>query len=318
MKLLKNLKNENGVVAIFVGLALIALVGIVAYVVDTGSIYQTRRSMQSAADAAALAGAQELPENPDIAAQVASDYAVMQSATISSSDVSVSIESTFVANDTIKVSVSDSDKKTFFAGIFGINSTSVGASATAMAGSPEEYIGVAPWGLLDGEYVYGNEYTLKTGTPPELGPGNFGALDIDGHGSNGYESAILNGAKTPLKIGDFVDTLTGAKASAVRDGVASRVALQPDGVWSDDLITADFALARSDSQFIIIPIISEFGNGHKPTQIINFKPFIISSYSGVGGKAEVIGTFLSEALIITDGVVKGYDNTGIKVIRLVK
>ena len=46
MKKLRNLKNENGVVAIFVALAFVALIGIVAYVVDTGSLYQSRRSIQ--------------------------------------------------------------------------------------------------------------------------------------------------------------------------------------------------------------------------------------------------------------------------------
>jgi hypothetical protein len=103
--------------------------------------------------------------------------------------------------------------------------------------------------------------------------------------------------------------------------VRDRVALKPDGIWSDDsyLFTEDYDLKNGDSQFIIVPIISPWPHGHSDqVQILDFKPFVITGYSGHGGQAEVIGTFLSTALIITDGAISGLDETGIKIIRLIE
>ncbi len=130
----RHFSNQRGQVAVFVGIALVALVGVLAYVIDTGSIYESRRSFQTVADSAALAGAQELP-NTSNAVQAAIDYAAMHEVTLDPSDID--IESTFVADDTIKVTASDMNKETLFAGIFGANSTEVGADATAMVGSPD-------------------------------------------------------------------------------------------------------------------------------------------------------------------------------------
>lgn len=48
-------RDERGAVAVMVALLLIALLGMAAYVVDVGAIYQERRELQNGADAAALA-----------------------------------------------------------------------------------------------------------------------------------------------------------------------------------------------------------------------------------------------------------------------
>ncbi len=45
---------------VFVALAMVALLSIVALVIDLGGLYSHKRDLQTAADAAALAGAQEL------------------------------------------------------------------------------------------------------------------------------------------------------------------------------------------------------------------------------------------------------------------
>jgi hypothetical protein len=220
----------------------------------------------------------------------------------------------------IVVTVSNPDSPIRFGGIYNHSSANVIASATAVIGSPSGY-SVVPWGLLEGIYEPGVEYTLKYGAPPEYSPGNFGALGIDGPGANIYEESIVNGCETPIKIGDWIDVKTGNMAGPTRDGVEDRVALEPDGIWTedDDLFTETYDLKIGDSQFIIIPIITPWPIGHSDqVQIITFKPFVISSYSGQGGQAEVVGTFLSKALIITNGGIGGVDETGIRIIRLIK
>ena len=62
------------------------LVGMAALVVDGGSWYQADRQLQTAADAAALAGAQHLPTEQTEARTVALDYAQKNYAGIPDAD----------------------------------------------------------------------------------------------------------------------------------------------------------------------------------------------------------------------------------------
>lgn len=55
------LRNENGQTIVLLTLVLVVLLGCSAIVADVGYAYYVKRSMQASADAAALAGAQDLP-----------------------------------------------------------------------------------------------------------------------------------------------------------------------------------------------------------------------------------------------------------------
>ena len=59
--LLQRLRNDSGQAVVFVAVGLFALVGMAALVIDGGAWRQTQRHLQTAADAGALAGAQNLP-----------------------------------------------------------------------------------------------------------------------------------------------------------------------------------------------------------------------------------------------------------------
>jgi hypothetical protein len=65
---------ERGQILPIVALALVALLGIAAFAIDVGYAYYAKRQLQSAVDASALAGAQDLP-NVTSATSVASSYA---------------------------------------------------------------------------------------------------------------------------------------------------------------------------------------------------------------------------------------------------
>ncbi|MCH8919744.1 MAG: hypothetical protein IIA23_03445 [Chloroflexi bacterium] len=68
-------RREGGQMLILFVLALGVLMGMVAMSVDVGMILHERRSLQNAADAAALAGVSELPESPDAAEAKALEWA---------------------------------------------------------------------------------------------------------------------------------------------------------------------------------------------------------------------------------------------------
>ncbi len=57
--------GEKGAVVIIVAMFIVIFMLVTALVVDVGSLYEDRRWLQTVADSAALAGAQELPEDPD-------------------------------------------------------------------------------------------------------------------------------------------------------------------------------------------------------------------------------------------------------------
>src|SRR3954452_7356938 len=65
--------DERGQVIVFVVLAIGVLLGMAGLAVDVGYAYYSQRSLQSSADAAALAGAQALPD-PDAATALATQF----------------------------------------------------------------------------------------------------------------------------------------------------------------------------------------------------------------------------------------------------
>lgn len=309
-----NFKNQLGQVAVLVGLMITALIGALAYVIDVGSIYESRRTFQTVADAAALAGAQELPEHPSAAIQAAIDYASMHE--IPADELTVLIEDTFVSNDTISVTAANMNKQLYFGSIFGKNDTPVGADSTAFIGSPGEFLGVVPWAVPEEIWQPGEEYTLKANKPGS--PGNFQALSIGATGANIYLNNIANGSDIALNVGDFYPTEPGNMDDPTAEGSDLRVYSREDYELNDFSELVEFTedgyeLKRNDSQFVICPVIKELPAGRDDVQIISFAPFLITGLNG----AEVIGTFLHEALIVHNGSVSGVNETGIKVIRLV-
>src|SRR3954453_13586171 len=54
---------ERGQAFVIVVVALVPLLAIAGFVIDIGWAYKTQRALQASADAAALAGAQELPQS---------------------------------------------------------------------------------------------------------------------------------------------------------------------------------------------------------------------------------------------------------------
>lgn len=130
------LGEERGAVAVTVGVALVALVAMLAVVVDLAALYAERRQLQNGADAAALAvalGCARLEACPDIGmAQAMADG----NANDGSSAVSVTADQgvgTATAT-TSAVTGGAPGYPVFFAGVFGIDRADVGGVATASWG----------------------------------------------------------------------------------------------------------------------------------------------------------------------------------------
>ena len=135
--------DESGQVLILAALSMVMLLVMVALVVDIGKAYLVQRQLQAGVDAAALAGAQHLPD-PTEATQVANEYgpstgaknavdvgsAVTTTVTMRCVVSAPGCSSTLNAYNALNVKAT-SNVRTVFARILGIDKLTVRASATA-------------------------------------------------------------------------------------------------------------------------------------------------------------------------------------------
>ncbi len=305
-----------GVVVLLMG----AIGGIGASGVDLGSYAAERRDLQNAADAIALAAAQNLP-NGDSARGAANLWAIKNN--VSPSDLTVTIieqNAPTVPNPMVRVSITRSHPFTF-ARLIGISSAPVSASATAIRTSPGGSDGLVPWSvqraLLDG-VTPGTTVVMKYDSN-DVTSGNFGAIRIDGNGSNVYRDTIEEGSSNGLCAASVVgcpypstiNLETGNLVGGTRTGTNHRLDnTDPDcDTWDETMevhgqeqfIRAEcnpFAAGgNSDSlRVIVIPVISNLCNGSCSVTITEFALFFLEGY-GAGGcrgnSCDIKGRFIS-------------------------
>jgi hypothetical protein len=184
-------RRERGQAAILTVLFLVVLCAAAAAVLDVGSWYREDRDLQATMDAAALAGAQALPEDPGEATALAEQYATKNDGGLDSTAVT----STKIANDTIEV-VGSRPAPGFFSKILGIDSVTVNATAKARTGILATARWAAPIAVderhpfLQGKR-WGEETTLELDS---LGPGAYRLINIDG----------TYGGTNPATLGDWI------------------------------------------------------------------------------------------------------------------
>jgi len=124
-------RSDRGQATVLTLVFLVVLLGMAALVLDIGSWYRADRAVQSTADAAALAGAQSLPYNPGNASTLAVQYGDKNGGGVNGSGITIS-NSSLGVNDTITVHLTR-PAPGVFTKLFGVNSVTVGAHATARA-----------------------------------------------------------------------------------------------------------------------------------------------------------------------------------------
>lgn len=172
--------NKDGQVMILFAIGLAVLMGFVAMAVDVGAATATKAKMQSAADAAALAGAQELPESPSQAVTYAQTYAAANG--INLSDMSISIE-----NDDHNIVVSvNHTMPTYFARVLGKNSVDIAVDSTATSGYAASVPWIVPFAIPQPlEFNYDNPYVMRMyggGKYPDNGfyyPSRYSSSTVD-------------------------------------------------------------------------------------------------------------------------------------------
>ncbi|HZR94185.1 MAG TPA: pilus assembly protein TadG-related protein [Gaiellaceae bacterium] len=274
---MERVRDERGQAIVLTAVWMIVLLGMAGLVIDAGSWYKGQRDLQAVADAAALAGAQDLPDNVTNAAGDAQSYATKNGYTLPTSGVAFASKT--VANDAITVNVNRA-APTFFTRLFGLTSVPVRASATAKNGLLGKARYVAPitvnlaHPMLSGRGCpcFGEDTTLpldKRGAP-----GAFGLLDLDngkGNGASMLGSWIMDGYNGFLGLGGYSSN-TGAKFNSAN---------------------VENALDARINSTLLFPVYDTLtGNGTNAVyNVVAWVGFYLTGYSISGSSGSLYGHF---------------------------
>ncbi|HXQ61333.1 MAG TPA: Tad domain-containing protein [Acidimicrobiales bacterium] len=152
--------GDGGFTLVFFALAIVALMGIAALVVDLGYWYLHANRIQRAADSAALAGVVYMPGDTGQATTVADEVAASNGFTTGVSVITQVQDPSLNAHQ-LKVSITDPGVPTFFAKVFGIDSITETRSSTA------EYLPPVPLGSAENSFGTG-DLPLGLGNPTNI------------------------------------------------------------------------------------------------------------------------------------------------------
>ena len=244
-------RAENGQVIVLVVALFLVLFGIAALVIDGGRWFQSHRHLQTAADAAALAGVQALPSDPGGASSVASTYAQNNfsgvGAAISippSGSLPASCSSSAPYN-CIRVVTSKSVPGTFarfFAALRGaaFGDRNENASATAAVTVPANMKNVAPIAIKNTvactvPSCYGTTKTVSF-DESAVASSTIGLINLTCHnttlpgcannnnvGATDLRDWILNGFADALPSGQWYGVKTGQNVGPIKQGLDARV-----------------------------------------------------------------------------------------------
>jgi Flp pilus assembly protein TadG len=307
--------EEHGVAMVIYTLALIPMLGMVALTVDMGVEFARKSQMQAAADAAALAAASALGTENSVTLTEARTRAKAVAAAngYPITDANISITESSEDNDTVTITFSHTDNL-FFARVLGFNTASPSVTARARVGAVGGMGGgVVPFGVDQGSmppggFVVGQQYCLKLDANGPCGgvalQGNFRALNIDlgDQGAQAYRDDLVNGADTPLRIGDTRDVAQGNMAGPTRQGIGCDA--MPGGgsgrLTGNTQTLTDVVHDNGDGTYTVLdwdsprlallPVVTYPDSQHARVQ--SFVGFFLESCSGNGNAASVTGRFV--------------------------
>lgn len=311
------LRSNSGQAAVLTVVFLAALLGAVALVLDVGGWFRAQRATQSAADAAALAAAQALPESTGTAGAYAAQYLTANGGGTGE----FSFSSKTVANDTVSVKVTRSAPGVF-SKLFGIDSVSVHAKASARAGGLTAAKWVAPitvsvkhpelnCGFASGKPVpcFGQqtqidlEHLHKPGSGTAAGA--FSLINLD-RGSGGNVGAstigqwIVNGFDQYMALGGY-------------DSV-------PSAMFNDSHVKGAMDTRMGGDPVLLFPIYDKItGSGSNATyNVIGWVAFHVTAYTANGSTGKINGYFekvIWEGIQSQSGTNLNYGTTTIELVE---
>ena len=321
------LHGESGQVLVLFAAGLTGFIAIVGMSVDVGQMVYTRTDLQKVADAAALAGAQDLPST-SVATQSANTYVGLNA---QNTTAAVAFSGTVNANDTIEVTATRRVNYTFLK-VLGMGGSTVSAKAKVRVGVFNGGNGIVPWGLVasgnkdflgnscfDGmvnglpTFKQNRTCVLKYGAGSNSG-GDFGALALDGTGASNYRDDIAHGSNATFTIGQKVEAQTGNMQGPTGQGIDDRLSAEPPATCNtnerDEILkttngkTSIAPGCESHPRIMLIPVVDKIDNPAQST-ILGFAFMFLHGEAGGGGHASVETEFVTFVTEIPGGVYNG-------------
>lgn len=290
--ILKMLNGQRGNIIILVALSMVILIGLSAIVIDGGRMYSEKSNLQKAVDAAAIAGAQLLPQDSVNAGTVAEQIAL---ANISDANVTINVEITD-NNSAIRVTAL-SNVQFALAKVLNAADTDIKAAAKVIVFPLSSYQGrgIVPFGIdltkysdID-EMNQGDLVQLKWGDSES---GNFGPLNIDGSGANNYRNTLINGSEREIKVGDIIDTETGNMAGPTED---LNIRFENDNWHQGEDVLTHVSNHESCPRIVLVPIYQPLEDNDrqvKQVEITGFASIFITEIRSTGNDKGVDGVYL--------------------------
>ncbi len=312
---MNKLRSERGQTAVLTVMFLAALLGMAALVLDVGSWMREQRATQAAADAAALAAAQALPDSPGQADVLAASYLDKNGG----GTATVTFASKNVASDTVSVRV-ERNAPGFFAKLFGVDSVDVSAKATARATGLDQAKWVAPivvnikhpklnCGSSGGKPVpcFGDATELQLEHLHKPGAGDaagaFGLINLDRSDSGSVGGSTLGdwisqGFDQYMPLGEYTSV--------------------PSAMFNDSHVKGALDFRMND--VLLFPIYKTItGSGSNAVyDIVGWVAFKVTAFQANGSTGKVSGSFTE---VIWEGVGSQSGsgmNYGVRAIELVE
>lgn len=256
------------------------LIGITAMVVDVGLILLEQQKLSDALDAAALAGAQDLVDDPEQAESKAIEYATLNG---------VSNPTVVIDDDNKEITVNgQKEVPYYFAKIFGFDTKTITGSSKAQVKPITGGSGFVPIGIVEQEFQYGVPYSLKLGAG-DSESGNFGALALGGTGSANYLDNLKYGYDGNLAVGMTIPTEPGNMSGPTKSGIEYRLTADAGNYLCENYQTAP----RDCNRILYLPIIGDMDlSGRDEVTIVGFAAFYLESVTGGGNESIIEGRFL--------------------------
>ncbi len=311
----------KGQTAVIFTLAIVALLGAVAMCTDVAVMYVNWEYMQKAVDAAALAGANFLPNDPSTAQSTALSYGELNglkaseitSTSVSSNDQDITVSAArevpyyfgrVLGLSTQLISVSATaaipNSTTTIGGAYNGTNPTGGSSYTGQYGSSVGQYGLVPVGLdSNTTYTNGESMTLHD---TQIGPGNWGTVELGAPGGSSVRNNIADGYSGPISVGDWINSEPGQKIGPIDQGFNDRLKaaqqIDPSGTYASH--------SSNDPRILFLPMVNwESPNGRSGVQVMGFAAVWLDSISGGDLQVHFITQVAPQSLPNTSGHYSG-------------
>ena len=232
---LRRRSGEDGQTIVLAVIAMVALLALAAFAIDVGYVYYAHRSLQASADAAALAGAQKLPD-AGAAKVTAQEYGTSPAGKNQLNNIGVVSEAittkcltSLPGCDPANAVVAEESAQvpTFFARVLGISSFNIKAKATACS-----YCGVKPLDIM-------------------VVVDRTGSMCMDHNGNNDPACTDMNKEKAALK--EFLSFLEPA-----RQRVGLAVFPPATSVAGRCNTPSDSNYNSTSSPYVVVPLSNDY------------------------------------------------------------